>query len=536
MHAFFTFRNMIFGVLWVFFLVGCQQNKAPLQTEKPASASPVVPRIPGSPYPASQVPDTLFVIDEGHFTPAQRLTIETLQGILAQKKPVLYRLIPGGYTLWLSDLQEKYGVALDHSFETDFKGLLTHFKNRISGYILCSLNDASTNVALSLCGIRTAVTATPETQPELEALGIPLLQDVRGKTTDTLLQNFGDAFTPDLVFFQKPSKCLNLADYTIFSKGLTFFSNEKDPIFERVLGRSASGGALLGWGNDEFQLVSQSSRRNFWVHAADWSLNLSTLTNFAVDLTQKPPVDSLAYTRENVHTVCFLMTDGDNIQWLLNDFDTNPRWYASPSRGQVNLGWGMSPAMAELAPTVLNRFYAEASRSASGSDYFVAASSGLGYMYPERFPNLTAFAKLTAAFMEKADLHIVNIIGNSPSESALKPYLKQKQIDAIFYYAYSNYSAGNGGIWWLNDKPVICGRYNLWQGFETPTSLAEKLNRLPRDVRSVKGYSLIPVHVWSNGVSQVVECVRHLQPDVDVVTPDVFVKRIVHFLKPGRSR
>jgi hypothetical protein len=37
--------------------------------------------------------------------------------------------------------------------------------------------------------------------------------------------------------------------------------------------------------------------------------------------------------------VAFLMTDGDNIQWLLGPFSTSPSWFASPDRGLVPLGW-----------------------------------------------------------------------------------------------------------------------------------------------------------------------------------------------------
>ncbi len=525
--------KILFNCVLVFSLfapvLGCQQNKSPLTAEKDVQS--IVQHLPGSPYPASKIPDTLFVVDEAQFTPDQLLVIETLQGVLAQKQPAIYRRIAGGYARWLSDLEKNFGVTVDHSFETDFDGLLRHFKSKVSGYLLCNPRDASVNVAFSLCGIRNGIAVTPAIQGAVERLGIPLLEDVRGKDVDYLLQNCGDAFSKRIVSYQKPSKSLHLADYAIFGKMITFFTDVKSSLFDRVLRRSGAGGALLGWGDDEFQLVSESSRRGFWVHAADWALNLSTLSNFNADLKQKAPVKTQVVSRENVHTVCFLMSDGDNVQWLLNDFSTNAHWYGSPLRGQLNLGWGVSPAMCELAPTVLSLFYREAANSSRGRDYFIASSSGLGYIYPERFKNLSNFVALTAAFMKKADLHIVNIIGNNRSEAALAPYLNRKEIDAIFYYDFTNYSSGHGAIDWINGKPVICGRYNLWKGFETPLSLAEKLNQLPRDVHSPQGYSLIPVHVWSNGVEQVLDCVHHLNNNVQVVTPDVFVNRIVKYLK-----
>ena len=49
------------------------------------------------------------------------------------------------------------------------------------------------------------------------------------------------------------------------------------------------------------------------------------------------------------------MSDGDNIQWLLNWFITDRRWFGSNNRGQTSIGWTISPALSELAPTVMSK-------------------------------------------------------------------------------------------------------------------------------------------------------------------------------------
>jgi len=225
------------------------------------------------------------------------------------------------------------------------------------------------------------------------------------------------------------------------------------------------------------------------------------------------------------------MTDGDNIQWVLNNFDTDQSWYASPERGKVNLGWTISPAFCELAPTVMKRFYDSEGKAEGGRDYFIAGPSGLGYMYPENYKDLTSYASLTGAFMEKADLHIVNIIGSSNPPTipiaSLVPYLNQPQIDAVFYYPYSNYAGCGGQIEWANGKPIITAQYNLWAPqFENPQSLAAKLNSASTDINSANGYSLVDVHVWTQSVTDVVQCVALLHRNVRVVAPDEFVALI----------
>eukprot|EP00666_Eupelagonemidae_sp_cell4sb_P006472 gene6472-4735_t len=47
------------------------------------------------------------------------------------------------------------------------------------------------------------------------------------------------------------------------------------------------------------------------------------------------------------------MTDGDNVQWLLNDFFTGSKWLGAAEVGQAPLGFTISPALAALAPAAL---------------------------------------------------------------------------------------------------------------------------------------------------------------------------------------
>jgi hypothetical protein len=40
----------------------------------------------------------------------------------------------------------------------------------------------------------------------------------------------------------------------------------------------------------------------------------------------------------DAHYASFLITDGDNLQWMLGDFPTDARWFGSPHRGKVGEG------------------------------------------------------------------------------------------------------------------------------------------------------------------------------------------------------
>ena len=89
-----------------------------------------------------------------------------------------------------------------------------------------------------------------------------------------------------------------------------------------------SGAAFFGAWPDELNTVEQLSKRSLMVHASDWAINLSTLTNIPATINMQKETDTFKVI-PNVHTVCFVMSDGDNIQWLLNAFNDTATWNSS---------------------------------------------------------------------------------------------------------------------------------------------------------------------------------------------------------------
>lgn len=325
-----------------------------------------------------------------------------------------------------------------------------------------------------------------------------------------------------------------LSDYGVFTKSVMFNDSTYSLISNEVIKSLKNNSALLGWGTSENGLVSWASKNSVMVNAADWAVDLSFLTNIPLSdsffpLQQKKLIQTEINSCQ-VHTVCFVMSDGDNIQWILNSLAVSSDWWGSSDRGKVPITWTISPALIDLAPTVLDYFYRNASnnQNTNGSDYFIAAPSGTGYDYPDLYSDLDGFANITSNYMNQSDLSILNVISNdNPTQVDTQPFTSQSQIDAIFWYLYSNYAGLQGSISWQQGKPIIGARYMLWDGFDDPTSLAQKLNSAPTDCTSEDGYSLIVVHVWDQTVTDVVETVSMLNSNVKVVQADQFVQSII---------
>jgi len=482
-------------------------------------------RVNQSPYPSSSQSDTLYLFHDNLLSHDETLLLQSIQGVLAKTEPRIFRDRGGGSSIWINDLEENYTVFVSDEFDGNIEPLLSLYNSQITGYILCNLDDNSANVANSLCGPLNAIAVTPQLQGMVEALGISMLYDVRDKDEQWVLDNCDSLLNKQILTYQREDKSLFLGDYSIFSDALHFYDDIHSSTTENAFSRMGPNSILFGWGDDEYQTVSKASSYSIGVHPADWGFNISTLTNFNAETSQQV-ADTDPVTEEGTHTVCFLMSDGDNVQWMLNSFAEDSRWFGNSYRGLMDIGWTIPPALSEIAPTVMSKIYSMAKNTDSGKDYFVAGPSGHSYHFPELFPALAESCDLMNEYLDKSDLSIVNILGNEFDEAVFHQYLKHEHVDGLFYYDYSNYSKLEGLMDCFALKPVISAKYNLWGGFETCESLAEKLNAEIRDPYSEDGYSLVAVHSWSNSVDSLLYVRSLLEQGVRVVSPDEFVSLI----------
>lgn len=555
----------------------------PLPTCDAARAQPF--RVHGSPYPApskgaiATCGGPLYAYDSSSLSASQIVTMQTLQGGLARQCPRLFRVGTdvGMAPVWLADLEQRWGVTVEAS-PSDFGGLLKLFKGDVAGYVTYSAASSDTvNVAVSYAAALSTSPAGVVVAVELGDVaalttalgsGASHLVAAENRTYADVLKDhpISTDFNTRIFDLQDPSKSGCLVDWATFAGALHYWDstpNLSDPTSKAVFAAAQAPAAMFGWGTSEGNSVDSMSGVGMYIHASDFAHNLATLACFdAADLQQKRSdvaVEAAAARRGGAgapaaavarkHTVSFLMTDGDNVQWLLNDFaDPGGKWFGSTDRGKVPLGWTMSPAMAELAPSVLSSFY----RNMSTMDAFIAAPSGVGYAIPGKFPHtqseqsgdgrdgtngsdpsLQAFTDLTSSFLGKADMSVVNYIADSNcAPECTDPMLAHDNIDSVLLYYGGGYVGGNGLIQWsAQGKPVIAGRYALWgspgSGFDDPVSLTRKLRALPKDPRDPQAYSLIPVHVWTHNVSDVVAAAGLLGGDFfDVVTPEELVSRV----------
>ena len=573
-------------------------------------------------YPRSTFPvERLFVVAENALPcPGDLITLDTLAGGLARRCPEVYRVQtarsfyrmdatpgdpPESTLRWLRELRDEWGVTLDDTYIRNVYELVATRAECIDGYVRIASagGEYSWNDALTVCA-RAApklivACASAKMVEALRALGI-----AEADAPDDTLDADGvccrvTTFQPDVEHRHRR----HLGEFSVFSGcSVQPFAVETCAAQLRSNQPLVSGFAM-GWG-PEATLIAACSRAGVGLHASDWALNLSALNAGALGGARQPRSMSeveaaVARTvrpgaeaeEEDVHYVAFLMTDGDNVQWLLNDFCSERRgWFGSAARraegGEaVPIGWTIPAALSELAPCVVE--YLHRTALPGGADSFVAGPSGRAYVFPDLMPRgaLEAFVVESAVAMARCGVAVATLIFSpecggrwGPGSDALRcveVYLAQDGIDAVIAFTwgggYAQWSDG-GGVSIVAGKVVVRPRLSLW-GDRDDAEDAEALAAAAATaddagcanaraavhststMRGVRGvvraigarargranagaYSLVPVHAWTHdaaSVARAAAALRERHPHVRVVSPNELVERIRRNVGPAAA-
>lgn len=486
------------------------------------------------------IPKFLYVISDNNMTKAEQTMIATLQGLISSKSEDQIYILSStepDYKIWLKDLNKNYKVK--YKIIEDPWKLIDKFKSQVDGYVLYSnVKEHSINNACTLASLKNSIAIDESIESILNNHGITtLIEDCRHTDKYWAFNNLWNSGLNHSTVIELPSdKYISLRDYAILSKSLVFYEDDiNDSTFrESIFSSMDDGGRILGWRPDEHTNVSIASSFGIDMIAADWSYNLSVLSSY-------PSTPKIQNTNEKLleedgfHYITFIMSDGDNQQWLLGSNFNAKNWFGSPYRGNFNLGWSLSPSLYYLAPTVFNKYY-EAASSSKYNDNYIVAASGNGYIYPSKYPSekLINYTKRLNEYMKDVDEHIVLILDDEAfyKKDLWDKYTCNSNIDGLLYLNYDINNAYKGKIIWSNDKPIISCRDLLWANIEDGNQLLSNINdRINLGYTNIKdpnSYTFVYVHVWSNTIDNVNDVITKLNknPKVRIVTPDTFVKLI----------
>lgn len=416
-------------------------------------------------------------------------------------------------------------------------------------------DDISINLAATVCAARSLL-GVPRVLADKFRDKLPTLFDAarctgsRAERQNEVFELCKDELNPAGIVHQVVEGAdfhLELRDFAIERRYFTFFTDDEcaeDLVLrDKVLRWAKRNIGIYGWTKNEIAFLKSVSAYGNYVVPMDWSANHSYFSarDSLVHRCKQAERTSAPAKESGKHYLAIVVSDGDNVQWLERDFSADSTFgqrMKSPFSYKMN--WTISPSMASLCPSVLEKIYSYAK-----NDYFITGVSGIGYTNLLTYPaeHLPAYAEITADAMHRSDLKYICMLDNvnmlSDSEEVrhrLDILASHREIHGgIWELDPDRYQSGGGRVLFSSDgKPFLSVRLSLWHpsnrmGMITHAWLdeyAEKINSYPISPKTVDGYTVLNVHPWTVRMEDLDYLVGRLAPHVELVYVDELLEML----------
>jgi len=249
-------------------------------------------------------------------------------------------------------------------------------------------------------------------------------------------------------------------------------------------------GMVLGWhcvNGSEGAHVKQASENGLIVLCSMESPNFSFHCKIrpSVPIRQHLPQISDVEIKNKTY-ITFFHSDGDALWCVSRRF---LKAWDSSVRGKVPLGWEVQPLFLDLAPRMLLYYF----ENASLSDEFMASCSGVGYIYPDVFPNqlLPQYLQMTNKYLQKLNIRTVFVYSiASASTTLMDSYSNYVNFSTGFF---EGYFPRIGSPTLLRQSVWIKTTYHIEYATQTAEKIAQDLETIAE--QSDGKPSFISVHV-----------------------------------------
>jgi len=426
---------------------------------------------------------------------------------------------------WLDVYRDRVGM------ETVWQGGLAEalklFAPEISGYILIDEAEPwSINAATSLAGQKRALVVFENDRPIVEALGLPLLEDLRGRWKDARTC-YADLFTsvyPSLAHSALgvlSPKEHRLRDLLIQRNILTVYArpgSQEWDVIEDIFMKTPQNIPIFGYMSDtiaeEFAAVQALSKAGKYLIPSDTTSNLSFHGSFNVRFKPGPPSPRMSCTPGRLY-VSIAISDGDNLSIPLNIYPSEKYWQSS-TRGEVPIGLSLSMALRHIAPVVADYYI-----STVGENNELVGMLGMGYVHPSLYPD--------TEFLMKESLESISSMGmtswwqidfslyapKNPAWEKMSPYLEGNPLRG-FLIGYMS-SGGKGDTFRIpSGHPVILTSTSTYG--DDPKTMADRIRDEAHSIRKDEVKIIfLSASVWTNTLQDLRNALREFTNDPRIV-------------------
>lgn len=451
------------------------------------------------------------------------------------------------------------GLELACSDYESVDGLSVQLKGFFDGYVLTDVkNNPESGIVASVAShVYNSIIVDVRDKEYFEKAGYSMKYDATHKTTLDAWHEFKDKCNNEALVIM-PVQTGELREFAIKNNLFVLNLNKKqgDPrsgqnvdLLEEVLAWLQPNVPVYGWeqGVSEDQFVARISKSGHPMIPCDWSYNHS-LTSLLYTERQQP-VQAQSFNPKLIdfdkkrNYVSFFLSDGDNIQWMMQDFATS--FYDVPEAIEVKMSYGLPVStLSMMAPAQLHNLM-----NLRRDECSVLEMLGGGYYYIDTYSqnnnrndNLKVAAERLAVSMRRYHVGLLGVMAmdvkSVASKEAYQAFVDANdRLEGIIALQYSPYAGGGGEVFWVTNKngydiPVITVRYSLWDRIHeregSPDFIASKL----KAEAQVESFSAICVHAWSrfegnaHGAAAARLCAGKLDGRFEVVNMQELVWRL----------
>lgn len=451
------------------------------------------------------------------------------------------------------------GLELACSDYESVDGLRLQLKGFFDGYVLTDVkNNPESGIVASVAShVYNSIIVDVRDKEYFEKAGYSMKYDATHKTTLDAWHEFKDKCSNEALVIM-PVQTGELREFAIKNNLFVLNLNKKqgDPrsgqnvdLLEEVLAWLQPNVPVYGWeqGVSEDQFVARISKSGHPMIPCDWSYNHS-LTSLLYTERQQP-VQAQSFNPKLIdfdkkrNYVSFFLSDGDNIQWMMQDFATS--FYDVPEAIEVKMSYGLPVStLSMMAPAQLHNLM-----NLRRDECSVLEMLGGGYYYIDTYSqnnnrndNLKVAAERLAVSMRRYHVGLLGVMAmdvkSAASREAYQAFVDANdRLEGIIALQYSPYAGGGGEVFWVTNKngydiPVITVRYSLWDRIHeregSPDFIASKLKAEAQE----ESFSAICVHAWSrfegnaHGAAAARLCAGKLDGRFEVVNMQELVWRL----------
>ena len=503
--------------------------------------------LPGAPHGASVM--YLVSVPENDY---DALSLATLQGLAAAYLGAQILLRDSTYEYYLPYLKAD-GITFE---ETDDAGeewtlgsLLYRYRGDLDGYILCDPSPASESayVAISLAHHLNAVVITPDNEQLAINAGLGCVLDATDKNDSWLrASQYFPLLDKALAVEQSAIDAPSLIDYAVMTGCYCYYYDGTDTYLHTQKFKFLTQGAhvLLGDGANSAARISSLANINLIPLDSAGICNLSTLSGCLFTAPSLSQMDFSADDINDVHTVCLVVSDGDDMEWVMSDFITSESWYGSSMRGDFAVNWGVPHTAYDVAPPLISYL----GHSATDNDDFVMQLPVLSYTYTADWLTATrdTLAKQYSEAMQHMLLRYAQIPYNSGYDlQMIDSLMQQEYVQGLLYMGSPSSIGLTGYVQRVNQKPVVSMRYRMTTSAADGTveAIAEAINASTTTVTDQGAYSVVVIDAKTgldddgvlvdggNTMAAIAALMERLDAHVDVVPLSEFMARVNNYVR-----